>query len=104
MLTRAELLLLAGWCRARNMTWAPGRPRAGTATVLLERSGRRADAMLLVVETAERRLLDADGQELAAASDLPALLDAVDGGVGDVAAFTTWLPTRAITAATRSAA
>jgi hypothetical protein len=39
--------------------------------------------MLLVTEGAEMRLEDELGQPLACSSDLPALLDAVDGGVAE---------------------
>ena len=89
MLTRAELLLLADWCRARRMTCIPARAAdgaEGAAALLLQRPGREADAMLLVVEARERRLLDGAGLQLATASGLPALLDAVDGGVADLPA------------------
>lgn len=93
MLTRAELLRLAEWCRARGFVFLPGRTTGGAPSLLLERRGRGADAMLLVVAAGERRLLDAAGQELASASEVPALLDAVDAGVGDVAPVAT-LPLR----------
>ena len=83
MLRRADLLLLTGWCRARDMSWLPGRVGSGEAAVLLERRGHRAAAMLLVLDAGELRLLDAAGQELAVASDLQALLDALDFGVAD---------------------
>ena len=89
MLTRAELLLLADWCRARRMTCIPARAvdgADGAAALLLQRPGREADAMLLVVEARERRLLDGAGLQLATASGLPALLDAVDAGVADMPA------------------
>ena len=103
MLTRAELRLLTEWCRTRTMTWTAGQAGGDAPSLLLERPGRGADAMLLVVAATERRLLDAAGQELAVASDLPALLDAVDGGVGD-AAPAVWPTRRAIAAPARHAA
>ncbi len=103
MLTRAELRVLTDWCRARNMTWIAGHAAGEAPTLLLERAGRGADAMLLVVAARERRLLDAAGQELATASDLPALLDAVDGGVGD-ATPSVWPSRRAVIALPRRAA
>jgi hypothetical protein len=93
MLARAELLLLVAWCRARRMTCIPAGAGAGTAALLLQSVGRGADAMLLVVEPTERRLLHWAGQELATASDLPALLDAVDGGVADIPPSPAWLGT-----------
>ena len=40
--------------------------------------------MRLVLNEPELRLEDAAGEALAAASDLPALLDAVDGGVAEM--------------------
>ena len=103
MLTRAELRVLTDWCRTRNMTWTAGQAGGDAPSLLLERPGRGADAMLLVVGATERRLLDAAGQELAVASDLPALLDAVDGGVGD-AMPVAWPVRRAIAAPARHAA
>ena len=39
--------------------------------------------MLLVVDDDGFHLLNAPGETLAAASDLPALLDALDGGVAE---------------------
>ncbi len=83
MLTRAELMVLGDWCQARDMIWTPGRAGGDSPALLLVRARGRNNAMLLVVEAAERRLLDIVGHELAVASDLPSLLDAVDGGVAN---------------------
>ncbi len=91
VLTQSDLLLLAAWCRARDMTWTPGRLTGDAACLLLEPAGGGRDAMLLVVGKGERRLLDAAGQELAAASDVQALFDAVDGGVADQPVPAPWL-------------
>lgn len=86
MLRQTELHVLSAWCRARGMTWAPGRAVGRRVAVLLERAQGGPDAMLLVLGGQECRLLDIGGAELAAASDLAALLDAVDGGVADAGA------------------
>ena len=83
MLTQSDVLVLTAWCRTRDMRWMPARARGGAPSLLLEPVRSGLDAMLLVVGAKELRLLDVSGQELAAASDLPALLDAVDGGVAD---------------------
>ncbi len=69
------------------MRWMPARACNGATSVLLESARSGLDAMLLEIDAKELRLLDASGQELAAASDLPALLDAVDGGVADRGAY-----------------
>jgi len=98
MLRQTDLLLLAAWCRTRKMTWLPGRPRNGASSVLLEPAGNGLDAMLLVLGAKEFRLLDAAGQELAAASNLQSLLDAVDGGVADHSERPSWRPRAAIAA------
>jgi len=90
MLRPSDLQVLAAWCRSRAMAWLPGRPRNGATSLLLEPAGRGLDAMLLVLGPKELRLLDAAGQELAAASDLQALLDAVDGGVADQSERACW--------------
>ena len=45
--------------------------------------------MLLVLEQGDLRLENEQGETLASASDLPALLDAVEGGLGDLPAAST---------------
>ena len=49
-------------------------------------AGRPWQRMILVLDTAELRLENELGETLASASDLPALLDAVEGGVADTPA------------------
>lgn len=84
MLGRSALRALAAWCAARGMRWVPARTDDGAAGLLLERRGQpAAEAMLVVLHEDGFALLDAAGEELAYASDLPALLDAVDGGVAE---------------------
>ena len=83
MLKRSDLRLLAAWCRPRGISWLPAAAEGACAALWLMPPGRGVAAMLLVLDRTELRLLDAAGQELAAASDLPALLDAMDGGIAD---------------------
>jgi hypothetical protein len=90
MLKRSDLRLLAAWCRPRGIAWLPAATTGAAAALWLTPSGRAAEAMLLVVDRAELRLLDAAGQELAVASGLHALLDAMDGGVADPPAAAGW--------------
>ena len=47
--------------------------------------------MMLVLEKHEIRLENELGETLASASDLPALLDAVEGGIADERVFTSRL-------------
>ena len=86
MLGRAELLLLASWCAARGMRWMPGRAAPGAESLRLEPvpgPGARREALAIALSGREFRLLGPFGEVLAVASGLPALLDAVDGGVAE---------------------
>ena len=83
MLERAESLLLGSWCQARGMRWRPGRAGPGAEALRLEPISGAASQALVIALGEEFRLLDPRGQVLAAASELPALLDAVDGGVAE---------------------
>jgi hypothetical protein len=75
MLDQADLHALERWCAARRVTWAEC---AHEAVLLRGGSGPaarlcpRADGWTLETEA---------GEALAAASNLPALLDAMDGGL-----------------------
>lgn len=86
MLARFELKTLASWCAARAIRW---RPLSGDAmpTLLLEpeENGSRWRRMVLRVEEADLQLVTETGEQLASASELHGLLDALEGGVGDVA-------------------
>ncbi len=84
MLGRPALRALAVWCAARGMRWTPARTDDGASALLLERRGQpAAEAMLVILHDDGFRLVDANGELLASASDLPALLDALDGGVAE---------------------
>jgi hypothetical protein len=87
MLTHKDLAMLTRWCHERRLSWQPVCADDGSLAVKL--ASVRAPAlgrdMLLVVGPDELRLLGAPGEPLAAASDLPSLLDAVDGGVAEPA-------------------
>jgi hypothetical protein len=88
MLGRAELLLLASWCRARGMRWMPGRAAPGGESLRLETAsgpGAGRERLAIALTGTEFRLLGPFGDVLAVASELPALLDAVDGGVAEPA-------------------
>jgi len=87
MLDPSDLRLLSGWCRARAMGWSALRADSEAAVLLLEPrvALRPWQRLRLIAADAGYRLDDEAGQTLAVASDLPALLDAVDGGVADTA-------------------
>ena len=84
-LVGADLRLLSAWCGRRDMTWSAAQALPDTpAMVLIPRDARRPwQTMLLVLQGPEMRLENELGETLASASDLPALLDAVDGGVAE---------------------
>ena len=84
MLGRGALRALATWCAARGMRWSPARTEDGTPALMLERRGQpAAEAMLVLLHDDGFRLVNAAGEVLASASDLPSLLDALDGGVAE---------------------
>ncbi len=74
MLDQSDRQALLRWCTARRVTWAESAPGA----VLLRGAGRATrlcpgqDGWTLETEA---------GEALAAASNLPALLDAMDAGL-----------------------
>ncbi|MDE2200332.1 MAG: hypothetical protein KGJ41_15055 [Rhodospirillales bacterium] len=91
MLDFADLRRLTQWCRRRRMHWMPGRGPDGEAAILLSLdappAGARAGGatILLLADEDGFTLLSDAFTPLAAASDLTALLDAVDGGVAESA-------------------
>jgi hypothetical protein len=87
MLTPIDLKTLTLWCHSRAMHWLPLRSGADTAELLLEplAASRPWQRMRLCATDSGFLLADEAGQTLATASDLPALLDALDGGVADAA-------------------
>ncbi len=85
MLSRSELRMLTAWCGRRELRWSPAQAVGGMPTMLLEPQTPRApwQRMLLVFDEPEMRLETELGEILASASDLPAVLDAMDGGVAE---------------------
>ncbi len=83
MLALSDLSHLVDWCRRRGLSMGPARDADGRVAVLLAPLRTpHASVMFLLADEGELMLRDAAGSTLAAASDLPALLDALDGGVG----------------------
>lgn len=88
MLDRDDLRRLTAWCAARRLRWQPARSDSGEQAVLLDHAGSRQPwrRMEVLADPAGYRLRDEAGATLAVASDLSALLDAVDAGVADAPA------------------
>ncbi len=85
ILERSELLALSAWCSRRDMSWSVATAEDHRPAMLLtpRDAGRPWQSMLLVLAAGDMRLHDEVGEVLATASDLPALLDALDGGVAE---------------------
>jgi hypothetical protein len=84
MLHIRELIVLNAWCRRRALRWYPAQEAGQVGLVLEGTSGRLPwDRMILVLDDDGFRLRDEQSDTLATASDLPALFDAVDGGVAE---------------------
>lgn len=85
MLDVSELRALTTWCQERALSWSPLQGDAGDDVMMLESGESRSGArrMFLFQKEGDFRLENAKGELLAKASDLPAVLDAVDGGVGE---------------------
>jgi hypothetical protein len=85
MLDTADVKILTRWCRDRRLNWMPARADDGAQAVSLGPIGRSSPwrDMLVVAGDDGFCLLDAPGATLATASDLPALLDALDAGVAE---------------------
>ena len=83
MLAPGDLRALSAWCSQRGLHWVAG--SSGEPSMLLEhQAGTRPWCrMVLCREQEALRLLDETGALLAEASTLPALLDAMDGGVAE---------------------
>lgn len=78
-----DLLVLSHWCSHRGLHWTPG-PSGEPSMLLEQRTATRPwQRMVLCRRAGALRLLDETGVLLAEASTLPALLDAVDGGVAE---------------------
>ncbi len=84
MLDGVAIRALNLWCDRRSLSWSAAHPVGDSAVMVL--CPRDAcgpwQRMMLVLDCPELRLENELGEMLASASDLPALLDAVDGGVG----------------------
>jgi hypothetical protein len=87
VLDLAEMRFLTAWCARRGLRWCPLRGEANRAEMLLEPLDARRpwQRLRLVLEDDGFALEDEPGEVLATASDLPALLDALDGGVDEPA-------------------
>jgi hypothetical protein len=85
MLGAADLRLLSGWCRRHRMSWLPGCADDGEPGLLLlaHASGHWWEQLLLLTDAPELRLMDRGGAIMATASDLPALLDALEAGMAE---------------------
>ena len=85
MLDGPTIRALNVWCRGRALSWSAAHRAGASAAVMLTPvgHGRPWQRMLLAWDDEELSLENELGETLASASDLPALLDAVDGGVGD---------------------
>ena len=85
MLGGIELRALSTWCGRQDLSWTPAECEQGRPMMLLKPrdAGRPWQRMILVLAENEIRLENELGETLASASDLPALLDAVEGGVAD---------------------
>ncbi|MDR3523117.1 MAG: hypothetical protein P4L66_03330 [Acetobacteraceae bacterium] len=83
MPSTAELKHLTRWCTARRLYWQPARTESGAPAILLRGNGMRVawHDMMLTEEDDGVGLRDARGALLADASEIPALLDALDSGL-----------------------
>lgn len=88
MLDSMDLRTLSRWCVGRQLSWSPGAQSDGAPVMMLQQRDPRHpwQRILLVLQASELRIENELGETLASASDLPALLDAVDGGVSEQAA------------------
>ena len=89
MLYGCDLRALSDWCEERHLSWCVAPSGAGHSEMVIEPKDapRSWQRMRLVLALPELRLENEAGETLAESSDLPALLDAVDGGVADMPAL-----------------
>ena len=87
MLDTTELRTLAQWCRGRGLRFLPMGIGAEGSEILFERlePTRPWQRMKLMQDDDGFRLSDERDELLASGSDLPAILDALDGGVAEPA-------------------
>lgn len=77
MLDQVDRQALSRWCHARRVTWAEDAPGA---VLLVAEFGAGPPTRLRPLDDGWK-LETESGEALAAASDLPSLLDAMDGGL-----------------------
>jgi hypothetical protein len=87
-----ELQHLTRWCAARQLLWQPSRTEAGLPAILLRPQHRLRpwQDVLLVHDDDGVMLIDETGTLLASASEIPALLDAVDSGIAAIRNPLSW--------------
>ena len=87
VLDTTELRTLAQWCRGRGLRFLPLGMGSEGSEILFERlePTRPWQRMKLVQDDDGFRLSDERDELLASGSDLPAILDALDGGVAEPA-------------------
>lgn len=85
MLDRTELRTIVQWCRGRGLRFVPLRTGAAGSVILLEQlePTRPWQRMKLVMDDDGFHLCDECDELLASGSDLPAMLDALNGGVAE---------------------
>ncbi len=85
MLDELTVRALDLWCDRGALSWSAAHLAGQTPVVILRPMdrGRSWRYLRLVLGEPESRVENEDGEILAIASDFPALLDAVDGGVGE---------------------
>jgi len=85
MLDGAELRAFSVWCAEHALRWLPATAECGIGAMVLEPAQRRRawERMLLLLREDGFHLVTEDGEALAKASDLLALLDALDSGVAE---------------------
>ena len=83
MLDPSDRTVLLRWCRARHVTWSAlsGPPEHPVITLLADVGPW--SALHLTHDAAGWLLATPEGETLAAASSLPALLDAMDAGIAE---------------------
>ena len=104
MPSTAELKHLSRWCSARRLHWQPARTEAGAPAILLRGDSARVawHDMMLIEDDEGVALLDEHGDLLADASEIPALLDALDTGLVTRPAIWPGLPYAALVSETIS--
>lgn len=83
MLEQSDRTILSRWCRARGVRWFAATTGAGVDAVLLA-ADTGGWPLMRLVRIVDGWLLETEaGEPAAAASDLLALLDAMDAGIAE---------------------